>query len=362
MKKNYKLIKFLKSIGQFNTLSKYSETLRKIFDKKCVKSLIHSLKTEKIITDEDIFNEKFEKKDKDEDKEEEDLSNDEGHQKNLLEYTYEDYLQSQKEINEKSKSRNKNIEPWSVSLKSPRIPEIKKSFDSYKYNPKYDIIFKRVPSFSFIKSAKTNNKSDNKKLEKKNRNYSKLNIKTMIDKHIKNKKMNKFINIKTKTNIKEKNKYLPLLTSISFISSKNKTQNQKEKSINLNNNLTNLCFNKSKHSRKPIKTYSAINKNSDNEPFNYFKSQNKIVNYKKMLSRNEKNSIYTYDFKTPSMLLYKPKYDYIEPHSREIIFNPKSFRNTKKYEKMKIMKKIKTSYNISRDYISVDNSKLGKIE
>ena len=356
MKKNYKLIKFLKSVGYFNTLSKYSETLRKIFDKKCVDSLIHSLKTEKIITDEDVFNEKFEKKEKDI---EENSSNDEGHQKNLLEYKYEDYLQRQIEINEKNKSRNKNIEPWSINLKSPKIPEIKKSFDSYKYNPKYDIIYKRVPSFSFIKSPK-NNKISDKKTEKKKENNSKLNIKTMKTKYIKNKKMNEFINIKTSTNKKVKNKYLPLLTSISFKSSKNKTQNHKEKIMNLNNK-NNYDSNFSKYSRKPIKTYTETNKNSYDEPFNYFKSQNKIVNYKKMLSRNDKNSIYAYDFKTPSMLFYKPKYDCIQPHSREIIFDPK-IKYSKKYEKMKIMRKIKTSYNISRDYISVDNSKLEKIE
>lgn len=352
MKKNYKIIKFLKSVGKFNTLSKYSEALGIIFNKKSVKGLINSLKKEKIITDEDIFNEKFEKK-------EIKIYNDDN-QKNLLEYTYEDYLERQKELNGKIKLRNKNIEPWSINLKSPRIPEIKKSFDSYKYHPNYDLIYKRVPSFSFIKSPKNKKKSDIK-IQTNNDYKSKINIKIIKSNNIINKKLKKIINIKKTNNIKIKNKYLPLLTSISFNSSKSKTKNQKQNTMN-SFDKKNFFSNYSKYSRKHLKTNTEINKNSYNKPYNYFKTHNKIVNYKKMISRNEKNSIYSYGFKTPSMCFYKPKYDYIEPHSREIIFDPKSNRNTKKYEKMKIIKIFKTSYNISSDYISVDNSKLGKIE
>lgn len=84
-----------------------------------------------------------------------------------------------------------------------------------------------------------------------------------------------------------------------------------------------------------------------------------------MIPRNVKNSIYTYNSynsKTPTNLLYKPKYDYIDPHTREICFDPKNRKREKKYEKMKIMKRIMTSYNISSEYLSVNNSKLRKVQ
>ena len=78
-----------------------------------------------------------------------------------------------------------------------------------------------------------------------------------------------------------------------------------------------------------------------------------------MISRNVRNSMYSYDSNSPSMLKYSPKYDYIEPEQKKICFDPNTFRQTKKYKKNKIMKKILTSYDVSKDYLSIDNSKLG---
>ena len=62
------------------------------------------------------------------------------------------------------------------------------------------------------------------------------------------------------------------------------------------------------------------------------------------------------------MFKYSPKYNYIEPEQKKICFDPNSFKQTIKYKKNKIMKKILTSYDVSKDYLSVDNSKLGDIE
>ena len=65
--KNYKLINFLRSVGKYTKLSKYSETLEKIFKKKCIKSLIHSLSNQIIIDEDKIFFSNLDKKE-DEDK------------------------------------------------------------------------------------------------------------------------------------------------------------------------------------------------------------------------------------------------------------------------------------------------------
>ena len=356
MKKNYKLIKFLKSVGTFKTVSKYGEALDKIFNKKCLKSLIASLKKEKIITDEEVFNRKFEPPDSIEIGENDTNKFDNNNSpKNLLEYNYEDFLERQKERNDKSKK--KNIEPWSINEKTPRIPSVKISFDSYKYHPKYNLIYKRVPSFTFLKSAKKR-KENNKEI--KINTEAKPNITPVKSKNIKNiktMKLNKNLNIKTVTNLKIKNKGLPFLTSVNFNPLKKKDNLRKDnscKSYDKNNrhfNCTQYSVHNSKIKNKNIK-------HPDLESYNSFKSKSGIVNYKKMLSRNQTKSIYENMNKSPSTWLYNPKYTYIDPNIRKISFNPQDFKKTKKYKKLKIMKRIMTSYNFSSDYVSVDNSKL----
>lgn len=357
MKKNYKLIKFLKGV-QINTFSKYSSTLKKIFERKCVKSLIKSLNAQKIIRDEDIFNEKFEKKEF----EKKQSDNEDNNEKNLLEYTYEDYLQRQEEIN-KIRGKNKKIEPWSINDKTPRTPIIKNNFDSYKYHPNYNAIYKRVPSYSFIKSPLIRKISDKDIKFIELGPKLKLNIKLKKNLKVKNKKLKKLINIKTESNRKNNN---PFLTSINFNSCKKKNKLQKEKFINsYDKNKHCFFFTEYSFSKRKIRTSPEKFKKYKLEPYNFFNSGKKIVNYKKMIPRNVKNSIYTYNSynsKTPTNLLYKPKYDYIDPHTREICFDPKNRKREKKYEKMKIMKRIMTSYNISSEYLSVNNSKLRKVQ
>lgn len=243
MKKNYKLIKFLKGV-QINTFSKYSSTLKKIFERKCVKSLIKSLNAQKIIRDEDIFNEKFEKKEF----EKKQSDNEDNNEKNLLEYTYEDYLQRQEEIN-KIRGKNKKIEPWSINDKTPRTPIIKNNFDSYKYHPNYTAIYKRVPSYSFIKSPLIRKISDKDIKFIELGPKLKLNIKLKKNLKVKNKKLKKLINIKTESNRKNNN---PFLTSINFNSCKKKISYKKKNllihmiKINIVFFLLNILFQKGK--------------------------------------------------------------------------------------------------------------------
>ena len=348
MKKNYKLIKFLKQVGYFDSLSKYNDTLKKIFDKKCVKNLIKTLNNRKIITDEDIFNAKFDKKEPEKIL---DYIYD-NKQKNLLEYSYEDYLEIQKEI---EKNKIKKIEPWSINEKTPRMPFIiKQSFDSYIYRPNYNIIYKRVPSFSFTKSSK-NIKKEDKNIDIKTE--SKININPIKKNNSKYKKLVQLINLRAKSNIKIKNKYLPLLTSIP-LNDKNKTKIQKNNNSKNNSQIFNLTQYLPK---KEKKNSSKINKLSVLELYDNFKSMNKIVNYKKMISRSEIDSTNSYSLKKATTWFYNPKYDFKDPHIRDISFDPKNIKNNKKIQKLKNLRRAITSYNISTDYLSVDNSKLGKI-
>jgi hypothetical protein len=365
MKKNYKLIYFLKSVNNFQKISKYSETLEKLFKKRGIKSLINSLNKERIYTEIDVFDLKFNKTQT----ENFHPSNYYKNHKCLLDYNYEDYLERLKEIESKKK---KKIEPWSINEKTPRFPKPKEAFDSYRYTPNYDMRFKKVPSFSFVKSAKSGNLEDCKvnlnnkmSLKKKgsvmsltSKNLSSFsNMKNLSDSNIEN----GFF--KTEANIKVKKKKYPLLYSFNYNYNlmKNNLKKSKTKS---SYNKNNHCFKFSNYSsRKPLTVKMLNDRLSYVGPYDYSKTAKSLVNYDKMISRNNnKNPLLSYDSKTPLMFDYSPKYNYIEPDPKKICFEPKSFKKTRKFQKGKIMRRVMTSYNLTEDYLSVDNSKLGKSE
>ena len=366
MKRNKKIIKFLKSVRKFNSLSKYGESLEKLFKKNCVKGLIKSLNKQKVFTPESILDSKLEKKQPEDIYDNKDEENQ--NQKSLLDYNYKDYLKRKKEI--KMEKKKKKKEPWSINDRTPRIPMPKISYDLFKYNPNYDYLYKRVPSYTFDKSP-IKRKIFNKEIKVK----PEINLKTVNVKASRNNKnMNANINknfFHTQVNIKMNKKHLPLFNSISCnsnldINNKNKIKKIDRYSTNEEIKLqktydkSNHCFRFTDYSqRKPITLKKINDKVSYIEPYDYLKNKNILVNYKKMISRNDRNSIFTYDSNSPSMFKYSPKYDYIEPEQKKIYFDPNSFRQTKEYKKNKIMKKILTSYDVSKDYLSIDNSKLG---
>ena len=367
MKKNYKLIHFLKSVNNFDKISKYSETLEKLFKKRGIKSLINSLNKDRIYTEIDVFDLKFNKTQTESYKSSDYYKN----QKCLLEYNYEDYLERLKEIESKKK---KKIEPWSINEKTPRLPKPKEAFDSYRYTPNYDIRFKKVPSFSFVRSAKSGKLEDSKmelnnkiSIKKKgsvmsltSKNFSSFsNMKSKTDNNIEK------VFFKTETNIKVKKKKYPLLYTFNYNSNLIKSKNNLKKcKSNSSYNKNNHCFRFSFYSsRKPLIAKMLNDRLSYSELHDYSKTAKSLVNYDKMISRNNnKNPLYSYDSKTPLVFDYSPKYNYIEPDPKKICFEPKSFKKTRKFQKGKIMRRVMTSYNLTEDYLSVDNSKLGKSE
>lgn len=366
MKRKKKIIKFLESIRKFKSISKYGESLEKLFKKNCVKGLINSLNKEKKFIPHDYFSSELEKKEPEKIYGSQDEENQ--NQKSLLDYNYKDYLKRKKEI----KIKKIKKEPWSINDRTPRLPMPKISFDLFKYSPNYDFIYKRIPSYTFDKSP-IKRKIINKDIKIKPQiNLKTLNIKTSRNNNNINANINKNF-FHTQVNIKMNKRHLPLLNSIScnsnlVIKYKNKNKIKKidnkcqieEKKLEKTNEKDNHCFRFTDYTpRKPITLKKLNDKISYIEPYNYLQSKNILVNYKKMISRNDRNSIYSYDSNTPSMFKYSPKYEYIEPEQKKIFFDPNNFRQTNKYKKNKIMKKILTSYDVSKDYLSVDNSKLG---
>ena len=333
MKKDYKLIHALYPIRNFNTFSKYNESLEKVFKKRSLKTLLYSLNNP-IRFNENYIDENLIKKEIDRN-----LTDKNVQGKNLLEYNYEDYLLALKE----KMKKNKRTEPWSINIKTPRIPPTKRQLDFYKYNPNYNSIYKNVPSFSFVKSTK-------KKIAENNRK-----------KIAKNRSSNLFLKPKNKNTINE-NKYLPLLTAVSSNSTKT-IQNESRR--NNSNNLydkNNHTFRFSKYCpRKPIEA-KVNNRITYLENYDCLSHMNKTIDFKKMPKRSENNLINTNNLETPSLCYYNPRYDCVEIETKKISFNPEGFRKTIKYKRNKRLKNIIMSYDVNKEYLTIDNSKLVKTE
>ena len=341
MKKDYKLIDSLNPLLNFHTYSKYSDSLEKMFKKKSLRNLLYSLNNPSKFN-EDYLDERLIKKEI-----ERSSSDNNDNNKNLLEYNYEDYLQSQRE----RFNKNKKTEPWSINIKTPRMPLVQRKLDFYKYNPNYNSIYKNVPSISFYKSSKKKSIFEKIKSESKKR-YVKNNNNLFL----KDKKHKNFS--ESRNDIKTK--YCPLLTSVSYQSS-NTINNESHKNMSLYDK-NNHTFRFSKYCpRKPVE-YKVNNKVTYLNDFNYLKNQSKTIDFKTMPKRNDNYFVNTYTLENPSMCYYNPKYDCIEIKTKKISFNPEAFKKSIKYKKNKKLKRILMSYDINKEYLSIDNSKLVKTE
>ena len=95
------------------------------------------------------------------------------------------------------------------------------------------------------------------------------------------------------------------------------------------------------------------------EPHHYSSQDknNKALDFNKMEYRNSNNWINCERLTNPSFYYYNPKYDSIEKKPLNILFNPKEYyKNNKKY----LIKKLWASYNVKKEYESIDNDKLLK--
>ena len=393
MSKRKEMIQLLDSISKFNTYSKYSNTLKKVFKNYSLKDLIKSLK-HPIQADNFEFIYDFDKKAKKNDDE------------NDLNFYPKGYLSKGKELDlfhdeyipvEENKSKDKEKER-SISKHTLLRNKSEKSFtyynsilkrneglDPFKYNPNYNSIYKNIPSVKMISHRTIPLKKKEEKIKtfltdiksKKNKmkNLKKLNININIkinpndDSHEnkdteneneKNPHEDKGINseiennnknvLNINNNIKSRNsKTLPELKNLCFNS-----KNKKDK-IKFSNNH---AFRFSKYIPRKTNIYKVNNRLTYIEPHNYSLSDknNKAIDFNKMEYRKMSNFISMEKLASPSFYYYNPKYESIEKNPISVIFNPKDLtsRNNKKF----IIKKIWSMYNVRKEYVSIDNDKL----
>ena len=304
---------------------------------------------------------------------------------------------------------NENIQ----NVETIKVPEKPKNVLNYKkplyidiypnpctYNPKYDLIFKRIPITTIYNTpTKIENNNINNSLVKrkiklkkisKEKNYNNTSYKnnkikkiklrniSLInenDEHFSNKnefykKENEIIqNLKNKTNtnkyfIKKKlyphshdNKYN---NKINDIIKKNKTPNNNKINTSIilkDNNISNI--HKININRKSI-TKNCIFKTSIANKSNKVKFPNenkRILDFNKMSKRNFEILLNNSILKNPSFYHYNPKYDYISDTSNVFNFGLNNKTNLEK--KKFLLKKMWCSYaDLSKDYNIINNSKL----
>ena len=367
------MIQLFDSISKFNTYSKYSNSLKKIFKNQSLKEYIKSLKNP-IHIDTFQFIIDFDKRTKKVD-EEDDFNlypkgyNKKGKQLDLLhdENNHEEdqeQTQENKEITRRTLFKNKSV--------NNALLYRQEALDPFKYNPNYNSIYKNVPSFRYIQKKNSSNKKIiknrtsifNNIKNKKIQNIKKMNIKIDTNninfhdiqdfENEKNSEKYEFLNIASDKNIKSRNsKTLPMLNSFT-LKSKNHKKRSKLKNFK---SCDNHAFRFSKYIPRKMNIYKVNSRLTYLEPHCYFSSDknNKAIDFNKMEYRNSNRWIDLGRVTNPSFYNYNPNYDSIEKHHIKIIFNPKDY---KKNNKKNIMKKIWASYDVGKEYLSIDNSKL----
>ncbi len=364
------MIQLFDSISKFNTYSKYSNSLKKIFKNQSLKEYIKSLKNP-IHIDTFQFIIDFDKRTKKVD-EEDDFNlypkgyNKKGKQLDLLhdENNHEEdqeQTQENKEITRRTLFKNKSV--------NNALLYRQEALDPFKYNPNYNSIYKNVPSFKYIqKKSDTNRKikKNNTSLfnivkNKKMKNLKNMNIKidTNNNSHDskdfeneKNTEKYEFLNIASQNNRKSRNfKTLPILNTSTL-----KTKNKKNKLKNFKSS-ENHAFRFSKYIPRKLNIYKVNSRLTYLEPHCYLSSdkKNKAIDFNKMEYRNSNKWVDLGRLTNPSFYNYNPNYDSIEKHRVKIFFNHKDYE---KKNKKNIIKKIWASYDVGKEYLSIDNNKL----
>ena len=394
MSKRKEMIQSLDSISRFNTYSKYSLALNKMFKNNSLKDFIKSLKNPIHIDSFQFIND-FDKKTK---RTEDDLDINlfpkgylvKGKELDLLHDEYipeEENKDKDKEMNRNSFYKNKG---FNSMTNFNTIIKRKEGLDPFKYNPNYNSIYKNSPSFKMVPHTTISLK----KIENKSSTF----LTDIKGKKSKEKIMEKNINLKIDTtddlhdskyneNENEIKSHIPLYKNINYNSD---MENNNKNEIVINNNdmksrnyntlpeinalhydtknkkgkknkfrtTNNHAFRFSKYPSRKLNIYKVNKRLTYLEPYDYCSTlqKNKALDFNKMEYRNPNNWISVSKLSTPSFYYYNPKYDCIEKKPMNIIFNPKQVveRNNKK----NIIKKIWSMYDVRREYLSIDNDKL----
>ena len=340
------ILKIFESIPQNETYSKYYSSLEKIFKTQSLRHFLNIYKHKKELS----FDKKSSK----------DFTTnvfwEEAANKRINEDEEIDIFENKNEEKEKENDKNEDTKEDKSLEFLKQMNELKKNkleqnLDPFKYHPNYNSIYKNIPSARITVPKNQSIKERNKgkqlfKLKEKMRTnkllLTEINTSDILGKN--NQKKDKNNINKTVENINHIK--LPKLAKLNII---NNEQIKNNHALRFSKYLP----------RKFIipennKNISYIN------PFNYLipKNRNKSIDFEKMSQRNSKTLINTSSLKIPSFGQYNPNYKWIDRDKNIISFNPEE-KEEGKYKKY-LIKKLWSSYKVNTEYQLIDNNKLKK--
>ena len=337
--KEEQIKKLFGSIPKFETYSKYSITLGKVFKTQSFKFLMESLKRQK-----EISNKLLESDTKKEEVDPDDIMDENGEEK-------QNDLDDEKSIFDIVENEKPNIGNYSpknkfyekINTLYSQRKKYKPNLDPFKYNPNYNSIYKYTPCAKIIDPKKNVGNFDKYKKNVKNSKNSDKKLPFLTEMTVYKAPKSKNLKIK-----------LPKLTQ-----SQNKLKYKKLEKLKIGDNYHNHALNFS----KCIPRKFIIPEHNPNvsyiEPKNYklAKSKNKSIDFDKMRERKGEDLIFVSSLNVPSFNQYNPKYNYIDKNMNNVSFSPEDSvgeLNRKKYR----LKKLWGSYYVQENYLLIDNKKL----
>ena len=342
---NKRIIQMLDTIPKFETYSRCSTSLEKVFQDNSFKNLLKSLREQKKPKIYSYFNVEMKKPETNGIFQTFGIDNKKEESKTNLFNEEEDELRKKEKEKEKENTFIKK-EPLNIlNLKTKKI-KYNPQLDPFRYNPNYNSIFKNTPCVRITKPINETARSYKYK-NKKNMNLKKQ-IESPFLTEIGDKAMISSLSTRNK---KPRNFFLKNIDNLKKMNNKIKLK------IEDNEDRNNHSIRFDKYvDRKEVK--NEVNPNvSYIDPYDYHKVKNHSIDFSKMHSRYDTYFLYKNNLKGPSIGYYNPKYDCLDKNMRNI-----SLGNENKKEKNKkyLLRKIWGGYEVRVDYQLIDNSKLGK--
>jgi len=367
MKEN-ELIRSLDSISHSSSYSKYGSLVEKMHDyhslKRLINKLKHPIKIKKLPFLED-FNYKY------------------PIEKTTLNIQDSEFLEfvdpmfktkNEKEIKqliaeeEKKLKENNNNKKINAFKNKPKPINDYINSDPFKYKPNYESIYKNVPSTKFhLPSKECMQAKNNKNKIKINKGLLLTPTSNNKNKENENKANNE--SIEKKINEFNKQKILSLINNFKNQNSKSVkvlpllSPNKKFKIIKNSRSESNLKLKENNHAlrfSKYVERKTNAKKGNDIisyiNPFNYSSSnKTKAIDFNKMKPHSLKKIFLNVNtINNPSICYYEPKYD-ILTSKNSIAFNSNHKpKNNKKF----MIHKIWSSYDVTKEYLTIDNNKL----
>ena len=344
-----KVIEMFDSIPKFETYSKYSNTLGRVFKNSSLDSLLKDLKNPKKFNEKDEINQEKNFTDNIA-RIESQIAN----AKNIIDENddFFDKKYDKKNLMKKEKeNEEENKTPIIIHKRKKVLPD---NPDPYKYHPNYHSIYKNVPSVKFIlpkdKNIKNLEEEKNKKLLDRKLKLKPIESEKKIlltDINVDNKNITTNNNLSTQVKTEESKEL------------EKKTKNKKKQNLLPPISKSNHALKFTQYTWRKFIIPVQNEKVTYLEPYDYLENVEKSVDFTKMIPRQDMDMLNKHQLETPSINYYNPRYDYVENRSPKVQFNHSMSKL--KYDNSKyLVNKLWADYNVTQEYKLVDNEKLGE--